>query len=237
MSLSRFWLSILSCTLAAGAHANSQAPQTPVLAGGADSFDRTLQLYAESQSNGFGRVEVTLGQLDSRLRLAPCARFEPYVPPGVRLWGRSYIGVRCVEGARWNVMMPVTVKVYGKALIATAPLPAGAPINDTDVEEQEVELTRDPTPPMTDRALLEGKTLVRGVVPGQAIRPEYLRVLPTVAAGDPVRLELVGTGFSVAASGQAMSAGGEGQSVRVRTDAGRVLSGVIRNGKTVEIRL
>ena len=32
-------------------------------------------------------MEVSVGTLDSRLRLAPCSRVEPYLPAGSRLWG------------------------------------------------------------------------------------------------------------------------------------------------------
>ena len=45
------------------------------------------------------RMQVTLGSLDSRLRLASCARVEPYVPPGTRLWGKTRLGLRCLDGA------------------------------------------------------------------------------------------------------------------------------------------
>ena len=49
------------------------------------------------------RMQVSVGQLDARLRLTPCARVEPYLPPGARLWGRTRLGLRCLEGeTRWN---------------------------------------------------------------------------------------------------------------------------------------
>jgi flagella basal body P-ring formation protein FlgA len=32
------------------------------------------------------RMEVSVGSLDARLRLAPCASVEPYMPAGMRLW-------------------------------------------------------------------------------------------------------------------------------------------------------
>ena len=44
------------------------------------------------------RAEVVMGNLDSRLRLAPCQAIEPYLPPGTKLWGRSRIGLRCTDG-------------------------------------------------------------------------------------------------------------------------------------------
>ena len=56
------------------------------------------------------RMEVSVGTLDERLRLAPCARIEPYLPAGAKLWGRTRLGLRCLEGAtRWNVFLPITV--------------------------------------------------------------------------------------------------------------------------------
>ena len=42
------------------------------------------------------RLVVTVGALDSRLTLAPCAQVEPYLPPGMRLWGK----VRGKKGRR-----------------------------------------------------------------------------------------------------------------------------------------
>ena len=56
------------------------------------------------------RMAVQVGALDSRLALAPCAQVEPYMPIGTRLWGKTRIGLRCIDGAsRWNVFLPVQV--------------------------------------------------------------------------------------------------------------------------------
>jgi flagellar basal body P-ring formation protein FlgA len=62
------------------------------------------------------RMEVTVGALDSRLRLAPCAQVQPYVPTGSRLWGKTRLGLRCVTGeSKWQVFLPVTVQAWGQA--------------------------------------------------------------------------------------------------------------------------
>ena len=80
------------------------------------------------------RVEIVVGELDGRLRLAPCAQAEPYLLNNAPLWGRTRIGVRCVQGtARWNVFLPLTVKVFGTALVAARPLPAGSVIVAADL--------------------------------------------------------------------------------------------------------
>lgn len=185
---------------------------------------------------GAGRVSVEVGQLDPRLQLAPCARIEPHLLPGTRLWGRSAIGVRCVEGARWSVALPVTVTVHGPALVATEAIAAGAQPQPGAVRLQEVELTREPGTPVTDPAQLVGRALTRAVPAGTVLRAEHLRIVPTVAAGDPVRVRLVGQGFAIQTDGQVLAAAADGQTVRVRTDGGRVLGGTLR-GRTVEVPL
>ena len=88
-----------------------------------------------SRHPGAHRVEVSLGQLDSRLRLAPCQRIEPYLPAGTVLWGKARIGLRCTQGPTpWNVFLPVTVNVFGKAWVAAAPLSAGSVIMQSDLK-------------------------------------------------------------------------------------------------------
>ena len=185
---------------------------------------------------GAGRVEVTVGTLDPRLQLAPCARVEPYMLPGTRLWGRTAIGVRCLEGATWTVALPVTVTVRGRALVAAEPLAAGAVLPPGSLRMEDTELTREPGTPVTDPAQLVGRTLLRPMAAGQVLRMEHFRITPTVASGDPVRIQLLGQGFTIQAEGQALAAAGEGQVLRVRTDSGRILAGTLR-GRTVDVRI
>ena len=253
----------LAATLAAGTGPVSAQPTSPArppsqlpptvqaavqpangAAAAAPAADDALRWFVEreaaAQLQGMGRgsdrLEVRLGSIDTRLTLAPCARIEPFVPPGARLWGRSAIGVRCTDGAAWSVSLPVTVAVRGQALVASGPLQAGAAPGPGDVRVEEIELTREPVSPLQDATALAGKVLTRPVAAGQALRPDMLRAVPAVMAGDPVRLVLVGDGFSITADGQALAPAADGQPVRVRTESGRVVTGKVR-GRTVEIRL
>ena len=81
--------------------------QAPAADGGLDA-DTLQRIQALGEQAGAGlapgalRVEIEPGRLDPRLRLAPCERIEPYLPPGARAWGRSRVGLRCVQGpAPW----------------------------------------------------------------------------------------------------------------------------------------
>ena len=211
-------------------------PATPARAQAVGAPDDALRWFVEKEVAGLGRVEVKLGSLDPRLQLAPCRRIEPYVPAGARLWGRSAIGVRCIDGASWNVSLPVTVTVWGRALVAANALAAGATLSAADVREQEVELTREPAAPLTDLAQIGARVLNRPIAAGQPLRQDMLRLAVSVQAGDPVKLVLLGDGFAVNADGHALATAGDGQPVRVRTESGRIVVGTVR-GRTVEIRL
>jgi flagella basal body P-ring formation protein FlgA len=219
-------LALAAAAAAWPAPGHAQAPQGDPIRG-----------FVERQvPTGLGSVEVAVGQLDPRLQLAPCQRIEPYVLPGTRLWGRTAIGVRCVEGAGWAVSLPITVTVRGRAVVVGEPLAAGASPATASLRIEEAELTREPGTPVTDPAQLVGKTLTRPLSPGQVIRVEHLRVAQTVAPGDPIRIQMVGQGFSIQAEGQALAGGGDGQTIRVRTENGRILAGTLR-GRTVEVRI
>ncbi len=107
------------------------APAAQAQAAPATDIDRALQWANEAAlaaAPGDTRVELVPGRLDPRLRLAPCSQVEPYLPPGARLWGRTRIGLRCIDGqARWNVFLPITVRVVAPALVGRTLLRPLAP--------------------------------------------------------------------------------------------------------------
>jgi flagella basal body P-ring formation protein FlgA len=224
----------LAALLAALPAARASAPANITSSGTPD-----LRLFVESQAaqgiGGGARVEVTLGELNPRLQLAPCARIEPFLPTNARLWGRSTIGLRCTQGATWSVQMPVTVRVFGPALVATRPLAPNTPLTDADFTVDEVEWTREPQGVATDATQIEQRVLTRAVAAGQPVPLAALRAPQVIAAGDPVKLLGQGKGFAITAQAVALASAQDGQSVRVRTDSGRILTGTARAGRRVEV--
>ena len=184
------------------------------------------------------RVEVRVGRLDPRLKLAPCAQVQPYLPAGTRLWGAARIGLRCTEGAtRWNVFLPVTVSVYGPGLVATSAVPAGTVLGPEHLAPGEVDLAARAGSVPTDRELVLGRTLARPLATGDALRSGDLRPRMWFAAGDTVRIVAGGSGWHIRGEGQALGPGVEGQVVRVRTESGRIISGMAVADRQVEVAL
>lgn len=183
------------------------------------------------------RVAVEIGQLDPRLRLAPCRKVEPQLPQG-RLWGRTRVGLRCVEGERpWQVWLPVTVQVFAPALVLVSALPAGTVLAAEHLQLAEVDWAAATQPPHQRLQDLVGRTLSRPLAPGEAVRSADLRVRQWFAAGETVQVLARGPGFAVSGEGQALNPGLEGQVVRVRTESGRVLTGRPVAERRVEVNL
>lgn len=201
--------------------------------------DQALPQSGDQANNGAPwRVEVVLGQLDPRLKLAPCDKVKAYVPAGMRLWGNTRVGLRCEQGAvRWNVFWPVSVKVWAQGLVAVAPLRPGAPLNLEDLRMAEVDLASHASPAVLRAEDVVGRTLARQLSAGQSLRQDDVKARRWFAAGDPVRLTVKGHGFSVGSEGTALTAGDEGQCAKIRLGGGRVVCGDPVGARQVEILL
>lgn len=184
---------------------------------------------AHKGSNGMPlRMEVQMGQLDSRLRLAACAKVEPYLPAGSRLWGRTRLGLRCLQGSvPWNVFLPITVRAYGPAWVAQGNIPAGKTLSAEDAAPAEVDWAEDSTPVFANAQDFIGMVAARPLASGQALRQNMVRPPALFTAGSPVQVVVHGGSFSISASGKAMASAGEGQQVRVRMDNGRLVTGTV----------
>jgi len=184
------------------------------------------------------RVEVVVGSLDPRLRLAPCQRIEPHLPSGARLWGKTRVGLRCTQGpVAWNVYLPVTVKVFTTSLVAAGDLAVNTTLTAADLREAEVDVAEAPGAAIGHSELAVGRVLARNLMAGQALRQTDLKSRQWFAAGETVNVVAVGTGYAVRGEGQALTPGIEGQVVRVRTDSGRVITGQAVGERRVEVSL
>jgi flagella basal body P-ring formation protein FlgA len=130
------------------------------------------------------RMEVSVGTLDSRLRLAPCARVEPYLPAGSRLWGRTRLGLRCVEGpTAWNVYLPVTIKAFGPAWVLTGAVAPGAVLTPQDATQAEVDWAEEAAPVVANPEMWVGQIASRQLAAGQTLRQSMVRAPNLFKAG------------------------------------------------------
>jgi flagellar basal body P-ring formation protein FlgA len=216
--------------------------QAAALAGGLAALEAQLRQRAPAGV----QLSFQPGLPDARLRLAPCAAAtSTLIATAANPGNTARLQVRCTQGAAWQVPWPVQVQAWAPALVATVALPAGTPLAPEHLRLQRsdwAEALLSAAPATTAPALLTdmdaamGRTLARALQPGQALRAADLASRQWFASGAQVRLVAVGPGFMASGEGQALQPGLEGQSVRVRTDSGRVVVGMVAGDHRVELR-
>lgn len=231
-----FWLT----SLPAASLAQSLVDNSAAESDWARRVDALVTRAAEAATAGRPgvRIDVTTGRLDSRLKLAPCAQVDFYLPPGQKPWGSMRVGLRCTSGpVRWNVFMPVTVRVLAPAVRAGQALSAGTVLSAEHLQVAEVDWAAAESPAFSRPEPLLGRTLAQGLAGGATVRESDLKRRQWFAIGDVVRVTAIGSGFQVGAEGVALTPGIEGQPARIRTESGRTLTGIATAERRVEIVL
>lgn len=227
------WLTalVLSAAWLVAGQAMAQALPAPA------EFERLARAALPSLPE-HARVQLQVGQLDSRLKLAPCQKIEPWWPANQRAWGAARIGLRCVDGpVKWNVYLPITVQVFAKVPVATEALAAGQRLEAGHLRPQEIDIAALPRVPLLEAGPALGRALARPLAAGQPVIASDLRARQFFASGDLVRVVARGPGFQVAGEGQALSVGMEGQPSRIRTENGRVVTALPVAERQAEIQL
>ena len=94
---------------------------------------------AESLS---ARPEVTVGGLDSRLKLAACDQpLETYNSPNGLNGGRGVVGVRCNGSKPWKIYVPVKIALMESVVVSRRPLVRGQALRADDLMLSEVDVS------------------------------------------------------------------------------------------------
>lgn len=240
--LTRPWLVAAVWTGFFGAGASVHAQLSPDGADTAAIYTNAQRWLDNTLAGSAGslplRMEVAVGELDRRLRLAACQQVEAYIPPGTRLWGKTRLGLRCLQGvSKWNVFLPITVKAFGPAWVIKGTVAQGVALSEADAMSVEVDWAELNSPIVANLPDWVGQTATRALSTGQALRQDMLKPAQVFQAGAQVRVLARGVGFEIATSAQAVSGGVVGQSARVRMDNGRVMTGQVLDSRTVRLEL
>ncbi|MEI7611330.1 MAG: flagellar basal body P-ring formation chaperone FlgA [Betaproteobacteria bacterium] len=196
----------------------------------------TLDDYVRTQTQGLpGKVTYSISQLDARTQLTPCNAFEPFMPTGSKLWGKTTIGVRCLGPSSWTIYVPVQVSITGNYVVSTRNMLAGTIIAGSDIAVRTGDLSTLPSSILTDQSQAIGKTVKNGFSSGQPLRGDQIIAPWAVQQGQSIKTISNGPGFSVSSEGKALNNALEGQIVQVRTNSGQTVSGIARTGGVVEV--
>ena len=195
----------------------------------------TAERYVHLQTQGLpGKVTITMGKLDTN-RLPACTALEAFSPPGTRLSGKTYIGVRCPGPNVWSVLVPAQIAVTGNYVTTARSLAAGQAVQATDLTTLSGDMSSLPAGIITDPANAIGKTLRNSLGAGQPLRSDQLLAPLVIRQGQTVRVISKGTGFAVSGEGKALNNAAVGQIAQIRMSSGQTVSGAAQADGSVEI--
>jgi flagella basal body P-ring formation protein FlgA len=238
----RYWRTgLLAAFVLCAAHAPLQAQEAnqeeaveslPAIRSAAQSYVKSLVPASA------GETTVTVGQLDSRLRLARCPakQLTASLPAGMALQARSTVGVSCAAPVHWTVYVPVTIESKIEVLVLTHAVNREARLTAADVT---VETRRTAGPGnayLSAPAELNGRTVRRPLAAGTTLSVDMFAPDLIVRRGQAVTLLSTGGAVEVRATGRAMGDGAAGARIQVQNLGSlRVVEGVVESADLVRV--
>jgi len=191
----------------------------------------------EQMPQGSKGIIVSAGELDSRLRLAPCGEpLRATQVSGSRMQARMPIGVSCRRGAEWTIYVPVTVESEIPVLVLRTPVVRGARINDGDVAVETRRVSGFPVGYVADTRALERHTAARPLPAGTVLTADTLTPDFIVRSGEQVTLLASAGGIEVQATGKALADGHDGSRIRVQNlNSLKIVEGVVDSDRVIRV--
>ena len=185
----------------AGVATQSEAPALPAAANIAalrDFVDQQVDLQN-------ARVEVEVGIWTRACNSSPATGSSLSCRPVHACTGARTSACAARNAGSWTVYLPITVHVYARVPVAARNLANGETLKAADVAFEERDISAPGMGPFPTAEQIEGRILVRGYLAGQPIVSTAFRPNPVVANGDPVKVIVRGSGFSIVTTGVALS--------------------------------
>lgn len=190
--------------------------------------DQAVQHHADTHA------DVEMGPVDPRLRFPACQQFVFALPRGGHFWGRGSVEARCSEPQAWRIFLTYEIRLSGLALVSTQPLAAREPLSTAKATLEHIEYSQSPEAYL--REIPAEALAARALPAGQPLSLDLLVLPKLVQAGREVRVVFEGRGFNLSQRGIALNSASLGQSVKVKTSAGRILQGWVKGPGQIEIR-
>jgi flagella basal body P-ring formation protein FlgA len=220
-------------TLGANAQASDQGVQDH-----ASIRDAARQHIAASADDLFtARAEVSVGRLDSRLKLTACDQtLETYDSPNGLNGGRGVVGVRCNGSKPWKIFVPVTVALMESVVVTRRPLTRGQAVQADDLVLSETDVSRLHKAYFTRVEDVVGLRAKRAIGSGKTLHAGLLKREQLVRRGKAVSIMADFSGLQVSMQGKAMSDGSYGDRIKVKNlTSGRIISGTVAGNDLVKV--
>jgi flagella basal body P-ring formation protein FlgA len=197
---------------------------------------KTAEQFLLQQSKHYnGKIIVTVGEIDKRLKLHACEELQTFLPNGSKAWGKTTVGVRCNGFKPWTIFISSQVQIYGDYYQTRKGFTQGQNIEESDLIKMNGEVSAMPASIVTNVQTAIGKTMLTSLVAGTPLRKEMFKDTPVVKQGQFVKVTLHGNGFTMSNEAIAINNASEGQVAKAKTNDGQLISGIARAGGVIEV--
>lgn len=183
-------------------------------------------------------VEITIGSMDSRLRLARCSTpLEAFISPGSgALSGNTSIGIKCNDAKPWKLYIPVKISVYENVITAKSYLKRGTQLTNDDISIQKTDISSLTRGYTTEPQQVIGLVLKQPLAANAVIVPAMLEAQMLVRRGEGVIILAKNEGIEVRMQGKALDDGSNGQIIQVQNLASqRIVEGQVISRGVVSV--
>jgi flagellar basal body P-ring formation protein FlgA len=180
-------------------------------------------VIAQYQTLHVTKVEVKVGALDSRLRLAACNETLAFnLLDTTGNGGNVNVQVVCnranTASGRWTILVPTFATVFRPVAIAGRALQRGEPITAADVETEIRDMSQYRQGFALEANLVIGKEAKYPIAKGEAFRTSALGAPLVIKRGEEVSIQATVGAISVVTNGIATGDGRLGQQIRVKNN-------------------
>lgn len=199
---------------------------------------QTARQYIHQQYDKRYQIEVNIGYLDKRLRLARCQQgLQAFFPVSMQGLIATSVGVRC-DVPNWQIYLPVEIHAYTQVLTTSQPLAMGTVLGSDDLTLSKREISQYRSGVYTDKHDLVGMVLKRPLAAGSVITPRAVAPKRLVKRGEPVIIMAQTGGLTVKVQGKALMDGSNGDMIQVRnSNSGKKLVAEVIAPSTVRVKM
>lgn len=182
------------------------------------------------------RLDIKVGNLDNRLRLAACPGALSFnLQDPTDLGGNISVQARCGLPNGWSLHVPAQVVIYRSIPVAARTVTRGEVLNESHLIQHVVDVSSIRQGYALTHDQIVGREAKRNIAQGEAFRSSALDAPTTIKRGEIVTLQAQSGGIKVVSSGVALADGRLGQKIRVRNSSSeRIVTGVVLNQGIVQ---
>lgn len=223
----------ISIWLVAFAPASSLAGAVPEsLTPGQQSIVDAVEQFIVEQAISLGG-ETTIYVSAPANDLPGCQALDVYMPAGRKLASKTTVAVRCLGQDSSPIYVRSDVQVHGSYFVPAHTIDVNRVISVDMLEPQSGDLLALPRSTHIDPSTLIGRIAKQRLISGQPIRTSSTRSADSIERGQPVKIEVRASGFTVTNQGEALSSADVGSPIRIKTEQGKIVQGIVQGGGVV----